>query len=301
MNPPIKSCSLTIEHALKQAKETLANSESDSSALDAELLLARTLDQSRTYLYTWPEKHLSQSQAQTFFQLIEQRQKGLPVAHLLQEREFWGLLFKVTEHTLIPRPDTETLVETALEKLEQAKPHSCQAWSILDLGTGSGAIACALAASLPRNPPPQLTAVDLCPQALEVARWNAQRHHLNIDFQLGRWFAPLQGQTFDLIVSNPPYIAEEDPHLCQGDVRFEPTMALTSGRTGLDDLTEIIQQAPKHLYDNGWLLLEHGYDQADAVQSLLQIQGFSGIETRQDLHGHPRITCGQWNHTIRVK
>jgi release factor glutamine methyltransferase len=285
---------LTIAQALSNAKQMLSTSGSDSIDLDAELLLANAIGRNRTYLYTWPEALLTETQSQQFFDDVTQRQAGTPVAHILQTREFWGLPFKVTEATLIPRPDTEILVETALEKLTAGNPETDQAWSVLDLGTGSGAIACALASSGTNC---RVTAVDVSPQALAVAKDNAQRLDLDLRFCSGSWFEPLAGERFELIVSNPPYIREDDPHLSQGDVRFEPLTALTSGETGLDDITQILQQAGQHLKPNGWLMFEHGYDQADAVQTLFRQYGFESIETRRDYGGQPRVTFGQWPKT----
>ncbi len=285
---------LTIAQALSNAKQMLRTGGSDSIDLDAELLLAHAIDRNRTYLYTWPEALLTEEQTQQFFENITKRQAGTPVAHILQTREFWGLSFKVTEATLIPRPDTEILVETALETLAEANLETDQAWSILDLGTGSGAIACALASSCPSC---HVTAVDFSSQALAVAKENAQRLDLDIRFCSGNWFEPLAGERFDLIVSNPPYVCEDDPHLTQGDVRFEPLTALTSGETGLDDIAQILQQANKHLVPGGWLMFEHGYDQAGAVQTLFHQYGFESIETRRDYGDQPRITIGRWPKT----
>lgn len=259
--------------------------ESDSARLDAECLLSFALQHNRTYLYTWPEELLSDSDWQAFQALIHQRQTGHPIAHLTGYKEFWGLEFKVDASTLIPRPDTEVLIETAL-------PLIAPRMRVLDLGTGTGAIACALKSECPNC---LVTATDFQPQALKLAQDNAKILNLTIDFYLGSWFEALpKGMKFNCIVSNPPYIVEQDPHLTQGDVRFEPLSALTSGADGLTDLQIIIQQAPHFLSHGGWLLVEHGYHQAEAVQTRFQIAGFQQVRTVQDYGGNPRITLGQW-------
>lgn len=281
------SQALTIEQALAHAKSILANSASDSITLDAEILLGFVLNQSRTYLYTWPEKTLSHSQQSSYQLLLDQRLIGKPIAYLTGERAFFGLDFYVSEATLIPRPDTEILVETALEKMANK---NAQAWAFCDLGTGSGAIACALKHQQPNC---DATAVDFSQAALEIAQRNASRHQLDITFKQGNWFEPLANQRFDLIVSNPPYIEHHDPHLVQGDVRFEPETALVSGADGLKDIRQLVSQAPLHLKKDGWLMIEHGYQQAAAVQSLFQQANFKHIETRQDYGHNPRITLGQ--------
>ncbi len=192
----------------------------------------------------------------------------------------------VASHTLIPRPDTELLVETALALLPSSPA------TLLDLGTGSGAIALALACERPQW---QVTGVDRIDEAVALAEGNRARLQLaNACFTASHWFSALAGQRFDLIVSNPPYIAAGDPHLSQGDVRFEPSSALVAGVDGLDDIRLIIQQAPQFLRAGGWLLLEHGFDQAEAVRELLSAQGFMAVESRRDLGGHQRISLGQW-------
>ncbi|MDG4812042.1 peptide chain release factor N(5)-glutamine methyltransferase [Hydrogenovibrio sp. 3SP14C1] len=277
---------MRIDEALTTAKQQLKASTSDSIALDAELLLSFVLQKNRTYLYTWPEKTLSQTEQTHYFELISRRVEGHPIAHIVGTREFWGMEFVVTPDTLIPRPDTEILVETALEKMQSK---NSQAWSFLDLGTGTGAIACAIKANQPNA---HATAVDFQTKALAVAEQNARKHQLTILFKQGSWFDPVKGQTFDLIVSNPPYIEEKDTHLKEGDVRFEPITALTSGEDGLDDIRLIIQQAPAHLTPNGWLLIEHGYNQHEAVQTLFKAQGFKAVESRLDYGQIPRVTLG---------
>lgn len=276
---------MDISGALKQAEQVLAPV-SDSARRDAEVLLCHVLNQSLTYLRTWPERELSGVQQAAFDELIRKRQLGEPVAYLTGEREFWSMPFLVTSDTLIPRPETELLVEQTLARLSADQPQA-----VVDLGTGSGAIALALAKERPQW---QLTATDASFAALRIAEKNARRLKLgNVRFEYGSWYAPLAGQRFDAIVSNPPYVADRDPHLSQGDVRFEPNSALVSGDDGLDDIRQIVAGAPAHLLPHGWLLLEHGYDQGEPVAALLRQHGFGAVETLRDLAGQPRVTLGQ--------
>ncbi|KRP62507.1 peptide chain release factor N(5)-glutamine methyltransferase [Pseudomonas trivialis] len=259
--------------------------DSPTARLDVELLLAAALGKSRSYLHTWPEKIVSSDAALTFAGYLRRRRAGEPVAYILGQQGFWKLDLEVAPHTLIPRPDTELLVEAALELLPATPAR------VLDLGTGSGAIALALASERPAW---QVTAVDRVLEAVALAERNRQRLHLdNATVLSSHWFSALGGRTFDLIISNPPYIADNDPHLVAGDVRFEPASALVAGRDGLDDLRLITQQAGAYLDAGGWLLLEHGYDQASAVRDLLLRQGFEGVHSRIDLGGHERISLGQ--------
>lgn len=259
--------------------------DSPTARLDVELLLAAALGKSRSYLHTWPEKIVSSESAVTFADYLQRRRGGEPVAYILGQQGFWKLDLDVAPHTLIPRPETELLVEAALELLP-ATPAK-----VLDLGTGSGAIALALASERGAW---QVTAVDRVPQAVALAERNRQRLHLNNATVLeSHWFSALQGRTYSLVISNPPYIAETDPHLVAGDVRFEPASALVAGHDGLDDLRQIIAQAPAHLDAGGWLLLEHGYDQAAAVRDLLLSQGFEDVHSRLDLGAHERISLGR--------
>lgn len=261
-------------------------SSSPSARLDAELLLAHALDRPRSYLRAHGEDPAGPAAA-VYAELITARRSGKPVAHLLGEREFWSLPLKVTADTLIPRPDTETLVARALTHLDIGTPAL-----VLDLGTGSGAIALALASE---RPDARVLATDRSPSALAVAQDNRQRLGLdNVQFRESHWFAALEAANFDLIVSNPPYVAENDPHLRQGDVRFEPRDALSSGPDGLDDLREIIGAAPRWLRAGGWLLVEHGFDQADAVSGLFVRAGFGNVASHRDDAGHRRLTEGQW-------
>ncbi|NWB49770.1 peptide chain release factor N(5)-glutamine methyltransferase [Pseudomonas gingeri] len=259
--------------------------DSPTARLDAELLLAAALGKSRSYLHTWPEKIVSSEAALAFADFLVRRRGGEPVAYILGQQGFWKLDLEVAPHTLIPRPDTELLVEAALELLPAAPAR------VLDLGTGSGAIALALANERPAW---HVTAVDRVPEAVALAERNRQRLGLNNATVLSsHWFSALDGLRFQLIISNPPYIASSDPHLAQGDVRFEPASALVAGADGLDDLRLIIAQAPAHLEADGWLMLEHGYDQAEAVRELLSAQGFSEVHSRTDLGGHQRISLGR--------
>jgi len=259
--------------------------DSPTERLDAELLLAAAIGKSRSYLHTWPERIVSSEDAEAYAGYLQRRRAGEPVAYILGQQGFWKIDLEVAPHTLIPRPDTELLVETALE-LQPASPAK-----VLDLGTGTGAIALALASDCPAW---QVMAVDRVDEAVALAERNRQRLGLgNVKVLASHWFSSLAGERFDLIVSNPPYIAAQDPHLVEGDVRFEPSSALVAGADGLDDLRLIVSEAPQYLLAGGWLLLEHGYDQADAVRTLLVAQGFIDVASRKDLGGHERISLGR--------
>ncbi|WP_122613593.1 peptide chain release factor N(5)-glutamine methyltransferase [Pseudomonas viridiflava] len=259
--------------------------DSPTARLDAELLLAAALGKPRSFLHTWPERIVSTEAALAFAGYLQRRRTGEPVAYILGQQGFWKLDLEVAPHTLIPRPETEMLVEAALELVPAFAPTQ-----VLDLGTGTGAIGLALANDRRQW---KITAVDRVPEAVALAERNRQRLQLdNAEVLNSHWFSALEGRQFDLIISNPPYIAETDPHLSMGDVRFEPGSALTSGPDGLDDLRTIISEAPAHLTPGGWLLLEHGYDQGPAVRELLIRHGFERIQTRRDLGEHERITFG---------
>ncbi|MBV1808314.1 peptide chain release factor N(5)-glutamine methyltransferase [Pseudomonas viridiflava] len=259
--------------------------DSPTARLDAELLLAAALGKPRSFLHTWPERIVSTEAALAFAGYLQRRRTGEPVAYILGQQGFWKLDLEVAPHTLIPRPETEMLVEAALELVPAFAPAQ-----VLDLGTGTGAIGLALANDRQQW---KITAVDRVLEAVELAERNRQRLQLdNAEVLNSHWFSALEGRQFDLIISNPPYIAETDPHLSMGDVRFEPGSALTSGPDGLDDLRTIISEAPAHLSPGGWLLLEHGYDQGPAVRELLIRHGFERIQTRRDLGEHERITFG---------
>ncbi len=276
-----------VAQLLAQASTGLSDSGVDSPRLEAEILLSHILKRSRTWMMTWPEKKVEAASVADFLQLIESRCQGSPVAYLTGEREFWSLTLKVTTDTLIPRPETELLVENVL-----AIGATRQSLSVLDLGTGSGAIAIALAVEKPSW---KITATDVSHAALDVAQTNATTHQAdNIHFLHGSWFDPIAaGKRFDIIVSNPPYVAANDPHLQQGDLRYEPATALASGDQGLDDLKMVIGGAREHLYPGGWLLVEHGLDQGAAVRQLFADHGLETISTELDLQQHQRITLGQ--------
>lgn len=274
---------MIIAEALDWAVRRLTDSE--SPRLDAEVLLAALLGVPRSYLRAWPEAALSATTALRFRTLVAERAHGRPVAHLTGEREFWSLPLRVTPATLIPRPDTELLVELALSCIE-----GCPAPRLLDLGTGSGAIALALAAE---RPDARVTAVERDIHACAVARGNARALGLGrVGFLVGDWYAPLARRRFDLIAANPPYIAPEEPELHQGDVRFDPLPALLALDNGLEALRWIAGSAPEHLRRPGWLTLEHGCRQGPAVRELLVGAGFTAVATHTDLQGHERVTLG---------
>ena len=262
----------------------------DEAALEAQLLLQHVLNVNRAWLISHQNDALEANIHAAYRALINRRVKGEPIAYILGVREFYGLNLKVTPATLSPRPDTETLVETALAKIPQNKN-----LRILDLGTGTGAIALAIAKHRPQA---FVLALDASQTALDIAIENAQILTIaNVDFLLSDWFSALSQQSntqkFDLIVSNPPYIEVDDAHLSQGDLRFEPLSALASGEDGLDDIRKIITQAPQNLNPHGWLMLEHGYNQAEEVAALFKHTGFSDISHAQDLAGIARVTFGR--------
>ena len=275
-----------VDEALAAARERLAAS--PSARLDAELLLADTLGRPRTWLHAWPEVELQPSVTEGFDQRIARRAAGEPIAYLLGEREFWSLTFTVSPDVLIPRPETEHLVRVALDHLRtSATPEP----NVLDLGTGSGCVAVALAHE---RPDARVTAVDAAGPALALARNNAARHGVvNVEFIEGNWFAPLGERRFDVIVSNPPYVATDDPHLAEGDIRFEPVAALDGGPDGLDALREIAAGAPHHLVSGGLVVVEHGMDQGEAVAALFSSDGLTAVETQSDSAGLPRITLAR--------
>ncbi len=275
---------LSIKQALHKAKQVLYGHE--SAQIDSELLLAHAIGRDRTYLYTWPEKQLSPSSQALFEELLERRALGEPVAYLIGTRDFWSFTLRVNPHVLIPRPETELLVETALSKLGEGGQR------VADLGTGSGAIALAIAHE---RPDCQVLATDFSAEALQLASANALQLGLkNVEFKQGSWYAALLDTPFNMIVSNPPYIAPDDPHLVQGDLRFEPATALSASDSGLADLYEIVSGAPERLADNGWLLLEHGFDQGAALRTVLLKYGFSQVQTLQDINGCDRLSLGCW-------
>jgi len=256
--------------------------------MEARLLLQQVLGVNRAWLIAHANDALQTNRDAEFQALLTRRLAGEPIAYLIQQREFYGLTLRVSPATLIPRPDSETLVDAALEKI----PHpSTKPITVLDLGTGSGAIALAIAHNRPQA---NVLAVDASDAALTVAEHNTSQLKLsNVQFALSDWYAKLAEQRFDVIVSNPPYIAQNDPHLSQGDLRFEPLSALTSGQDGLDDIRQITEQGLIHLMPQGWLMLEHGYDHGVAVRELMAQAGLVEIATRQDLGGNDRVTLGK--------
>ncbi|UTV28354.1 peptide chain release factor N(5)-glutamine methyltransferase [Photobacterium atrarenae] len=278
---------LSIEALLKQAAQQLGDAGSDSPKIDAAVLLCHVLDKPRSHLLTWPEKAPEPAQQAAFEALLQRRLAGEPVAYLVGEREFWSLPLKVAPHTLIPRPDTERLVELALEKIP-AGPGA-----VLDLGTGTGAIALAIASE---RPDLAVTGIDLRPEAAQLAGENSERLKItNTRFLSGSWYSPLVAdEQFAVIVSNPPYIDAADPHLAQGDVRFEPKSALVADDHGLADIRHISEQGRQFLLPGGWLLMEHGYEQGKAVRDILQRLGYEQISTAQDYAGLDRVTLGCW-------
>jgi len=272
---------MNIAEALRYGHVELL--ESDSPEIDSRVLLCYLLDCPTSYLYTWSDKLLTDAQHALWVALIQQRQYGHPVAYLIGQRGFWTLDLKVTADTLIPRPDTELLVSLALGKLKPAM-------RVADLGTGSGAIALSLASE---QPAAEILAMDFSMAALLVARENASNHQLsNVSFWRGSWLAAIANKSLDMVVSNPPYIEASDVHLSQGDVRFEPLSALASGIDGLDDIRLIVKQAQRCLKSGGWLMVEHGYDQAEQVQHLFSAAGFNNVSSRQDFGGNDRVTIG---------
>ena len=279
----------TIQSLLTQDKAALEAAlvlDSGSARIEVQMLLQQVLDASRAYLLAHPEQALNEAQEASYRALLQRRLAGEPLAYILGEREFYGLNFRVTPATLIPRPDTELLVELALQRIS---PRG--AFRVLDLGTGSGAIALSIAHA---RPDVEVTAVDASQEALDVARENAQRLNIaNVRLLCSDWFFALTGERYDLIVSNPPYIADGDAHLAQGDLRFEPRTALASGAEGLDDIRRIVAGAKGHLKADGWLLFEHGYDQAERARELLRQNGYSGVFSARDLAGIERVSGGK--------
>lgn len=273
----------TVANAIREAAQRLPGEE---ARMEAELLLAHALGQPRSWFYAHSGDVMDGAAARAFDALLRRREQGEPVAQITGHRGFWSLDLAVTPDTLIPRPETELLVELALDRLPVA-----EMGQVLDLGTGTGAIALAIASERPLV---DVTAVDASQKALDVAAGNAADAGLPLRLLQGDWYAPVAGEVFRMIVSNPPYIAEGDPHLGQGDLRFEPRSALASGPDGLDALRVIVAGAPAHLLPGGWLLVEHGFDQGAAVRSLFQAQGFAHVATQRDLERRDRVTLGQW-------
>lgn len=277
----------SIKSVLRDAAGTLALV-SDSAVLDAEILLCMALNKPRSHLRAWPDHQLQPEHLTAFQALLEQRQNGMPVAYITRNREFWSRDFQVTPDVLIPRPDTELLIELSLKLIP-----ADQSIKIIDLGTGSGIIAITLAAERPQA---QISATDFSLNALRIAQLNADKHRINnIQFYQSNWFADVPATKFNLIISNPPYIAEDDSHLQQGDVRFEPQTALCAAEQGLGDIKIIAAAARNYLEPYGHLLIEHGYDQPQQVQTLFKDLHYDNVQTYTDLSGQPRVTYGQWN------
>lgn len=281
---------MSLDTLLKKAAQRLQTAGSSSPRVDAEVLLSYVLGRNRTWLYTWGDRPCPPWEQARFDALIAARAQGTPVAYLTGEREFWGLSLATSADTLIPRPDTETLVECALGRV------TSPAGRLLDLGTGTGAIALAFASEQPGW---QVIGVDVRAEAVALATRNAQALAItHAQFLQSDWFAALAadettGKPFDIIVSNPPYIAADDPHLGQGDVRFEPRSALIADADGMADLLYLVNVAKRYLAPAGWLLLEHGHTQADKVREALSNVGYQNVESVCDLAGHERVTLGR--------
>lgn len=284
-----------MTRAPQEIRQLLADAARDLPGVEgrheAELLLLHVLGRERSWLFAHATDLIDPASEAAFAGLLRRRLAGEPVAYLLGRRGFWTLDLAVSPDTLIPRPETERLVELALERLPEGVP-----LRVADLGTGSGAIALALASERPRA---RVVATDMSARALAVASGNARTHGLeNVEFRQGSWHAPLAGERFDLIASNPPYIASGDPHLARGDLRFEPASALASGDDGLDDIRVIVEGAAAQLLPGGWLLLEHGWDQGEAIRALLDAAGFVEVATAVDLEQRDRVTLGRRPATL---
>jgi release factor glutamine methyltransferase len=274
----------TIKKVLLDAEQKLKHL--DSARLDAELLLAFVTGTSRATLYSHPEQQLDNHQLETFHRLVEKRSDHYPLAYMIGEKEFWSLNFYVNQHSLIPRPETETLVEVALHEI----PFD-ESFDILDLGTGTGAIAVAIAKERPLS---KLTAVDIDPATLEVTKKNINKHEMgNICCRQSDLFSGLQNESYDLIVTNPPYVASEDKAFDGGELKYEPRLALDGGKMGLDIIDKIILQARSYLKPSAMLIFEHGFDQAEYISDALKQNGYHDIKTYLDISGHQRITSGR--------
>jgi len=278
-----------ISTYLRDAGELISGS--DTARLDVEILLCKILSKPRSFLYSHPEYELTETEKLCFFGLLQRRQSGEPIAYITGEKEFWSLSLQVNDSTLIPRPETELLVEIGLELFSKAE------YSALDLGCGTGAIALALATERPLW---KIQAVDSCEEAVQLANKNCRTFALsNVDISRSNWFEIFvnrksANRKFDLIVSNPPYIDKDDSHLSQGDVRFEPHSALVAKNSGLADIEHIISHSQLHLNIGGWLALEHGFDQAVSVQNIFANNNFDEVETWKDLADLDRVTFGQY-------
>lgn len=285
---------MTLDALLAEATARLTQAGSVTPRLDAEVLLCHVIRRDRTWLYTWGDRDVERWQRARFAALVAARAQGEPVAYLIGVREFWGLALMTSPDTLIPRPDTETLVEAALAHA------SSPSGTLLDLGTGTGAIALAFASERPNW---HVDGVDVQPEAVTLAKRNAQALSIsNVCFEQSDWFSAFVSQvntpTFDIIVSNPPYIAADDPHLKLGDVRFEPRSALVAESEGMADLLHLVACARQFLAVSGWLMLEHGHTQASGVRAALSQAGYNNVESLRDLAGHERVTLGCSNKPI---
>lgn len=290
---------MNIQQALEQAKSLLETASVDKedvkkpspgssadASLDAMVLLGHTLRCNTAHIVAWPEKELDLHQQELYLDLVERRARGTPIAHLTGQREFWSLELETDASTLIPRPETETLVEFILEHFQ-----GHEKLSLLDMGTGTGAIAIAIASEKPGW---SVTGCDISDAAIRLAIRNSQKYKLtNTRFIQSDWYQNFGSSRFDIIVSNPPYIAEDDPHLQLGDVRFEPHTALTSGKSGMDDIEFLCRHARSYLKHDGWLIIEHGYDQQRKVSDCFMQNSLTDIVTRKDLSGHTRMTAGK--------
>lgn len=275
---------MTYLQWLKQASQLLSGS--DSPKRDAEILLGFVTNKTRTFLMAFSETQLTENELTELDQFLKRRQAGEPIAYITGVKEFWSLKFNVSPSTLIPRPDTEKLVELALEFLPKVP---CE---VLDLGTGTGAIVIAMATE---RPDCLFTAIEKNDDAFNLAQQNAKQIGVNNTYFLqGNWYRPIKGRQFAMIVSNPPYIEPTDVHLSQGDVRYEPRSALVSEDDGLADIKIIVQGATKHLSQYGWLLIEHGWEQGELVRKIFKQHGFQLVETYADYSGNERVTVGRW-------
>jgi release factor glutamine methyltransferase len=275
----------TIDALLRHCSSELRKT-SASAALDAEVLLGHVLNKSRVQLYTSSDDRVKPEKAALFVNLVRKRQEGMPVAQLVGFREFWSMDFSVTGETLIPRPETELLVECALTHIARDRPAD-----VLDLGTGTGVIALALAQE---RPDIHITATELSDSALAVARYNAHTLNLKqVKFRLGDWFKAVLGQKFSTIISNPPYVSDMELMVRDFELSHEPAMALSGGKDGLDAIREIVLEAPDYLFPGGWLAIEHGHRQGPAVTNLFKQAGLTSVFSYRDLQGHPRVTEGK--------
>jgi release factor glutamine methyltransferase len=271
-----------INDATKQLYDT-----TETPRIDSEVLMQHVLQKDIAWLIGYGDTVAPPDHIKAFYDLVAKRHSGQPIAYLIGRRDFWSLTLTVNENVLIPRPDTETLVEEALERLATDRPVD-----VLELGTGSGAIALSIAKERPLA---KVIAIEYQSKALEVAKQNSDANNItNVEFRLSDWFAAIdQSEQFDLIASNPPYVEPNDPHLQQGDLRFEPITALAAAENGLADIRKIIESAPSHLKDNGWIIIEHGYNQSEEVAELLRENDFSQITLHKDINQLPRCTCAK--------